>query len=1507
MEQATSTENGGELNPLNSTGLCLLSLDGGGVRGLSTLYILKGLMDRLNQDQKNVPPLKPCEVFDLIGGTSTGGLIAIMLGRLEMDADECITAYTELMKTVFETKRSWFPASWTGNIKSRFDTARLESAIKEVITSHGAKETDLFNDGVKRGCRVFVCTIAYETRDIIRLRSYDSGKLPIRATILQAALATSAATTFFDPVTIGARKFADGGLGANNPVDEVEGEASDIWCSETGDLKPLVKCFVSIGTGNPGKKAIEDNMLKFLSGTLVDLVTQTENTEKRFIAKWAQHFDKKRYFRFNVDQGLQDVGLAEYQEQGAIEAATDGYLDHKAQEFRVRDCIQNLKLKQSMAATDLSYIISEYNEQRIVELRATSRAEALWNVPFQKNQRFVGRTAELAQINTLLANEIRCEQVAIVGLGGIGKTQIALEFAHQWREKYPDCAVFWVPVTNVKGMLEAYLEIGHQLHIPNIEKEREDVQKLVQHRLGQEGFGKWLLVFDNADDIDMWTDKADNTLGSKRRIDYLPKSKHGSILFTTRSRKAAIKLAGRNVVSVGEMDYPMAKALLEKSLIDQDLLIDDQASTDLLQKLTYLPLAIVQAAAYINENQISLSEYAALLDDTEQNVIDILCEEFEDEGRYRDITNPIATTWLISFEQIRTRDPLAAEYLSFMSCIDAKDIPQSLLPPAQSNKKAVDAMGTLTAYSFISKHKADQLLDVHLLVHLATRNWLRTQGSLGHWTAEALTRLEKLFLDSNHMNRSVWRLYLRHARYVLKTPLDADGISEEKMTLLWKFGACTYSDGRYKEAEEAYTKLVEMSLRKLGEEHPDTLTSKGNLALTFGNQGRWKEAEELDMQVMEVRKRVLGEDHPDTLTSMGNLALTYWNQGRWKEAEELQEKGLSIYFRVLGEEHPETLNSMGNLASTYRNQGRRKEAEELEVQVVEMRKRVLGEEHPETLTSMGNLASTYRYQGRWKEAEELDVQVVETFKRVLGEEHPDMLISMGNLAFTYRNQGRWKEAEELEVQVMETRKRVLGNEHPNTLTSMGNLALTYMNQGRWKEAEELDVQGMEMRKKVLGEEHPDTLISMANLASTYKNQGRWREAEELNVRVMEARKRVLGEEHPDTLASMGNLASTYRNQGWWKEAEELDVKAMEMRKRVLGEEHPETLASMSNLALTYWNQGRWKEAEELEAKGLGICLRVLGEEHPDTLISMGNLASMYRDQGRWKEAEELEVEVVGTRKRVLGEEHPDTLISVANLASTYRNQGRWKEAEELDVKAMETFKRVLGEEHPDVLTSMANLASTYRNQGRWKEAEELEVQVVETRKRVLRDEHPDTLTSMGNLAFTFWNQGRWEEAEKLGVQVMETRKRVLGEDHPDTLTSMGNLASTYWNQGQWKEAEKLGVQVMETRKRVLGEDHPSTLTSMGNLALTLWNQGRWKEAEELEVQVVETFKRVLGEEHPETLTSMGNLASTYRDQGRWKEAEELEVQVAETKKRVLGEEHPDTLTSINNLAFRSKA
>jgi predicted acylesterase/phospholipase RssA len=199
----------------------------------------------------------------------------------------------------------------------------------------------------------FVCTAGRHTNEIVRLRSYSLSDEPdIPATICQAVLATSAATSFFDPVIIGDRAFTDGALGANNPINEVEGEASNIWCSETGDLKPLVKCFISIGTGSPGKEAFKDSMTKPLVKTLVEIATETENTAMRFKARWAYGFSENRYFRFSVDQGLQSIGLYEYNQMGLIEAATAQYLNRTVQMFRIRDCIRNLILKHSVYIAD---------------------------------------------------------------------------------------------------------------------------------------------------------------------------------------------------------------------------------------------------------------------------------------------------------------------------------------------------------------------------------------------------------------------------------------------------------------------------------------------------------------------------------------------------------------------------------------------------------------------------------------------------------------------------------------------------------------------------------------------------------------------------------------------------------------------------------------------------------------------------------------------------------------------------------------------------------------------------------------------------------------------------------------------------------------------------------------------------------------------------------------------------------------------------------------------------
>ena len=314
-------------------GLRVLSLDGGGVRGLSGLMILKYMMEGINA---NNPP-RPSDVFDLICGTSTGGLIAIMLGRLRMTVKEAIDAYIELSETVFAPKHRFNFAANLWNLahaKGSCDTAALEKAIKGVTAQKlgvGHTEDPLHERHAQ--CHVFVCAIRAGKRSLIKFRNYAAeGTDDLEPKIWEAARATSAATTFFDPITIGKYKqeFVDGGAEQNNPVQEAHDEAKAYWKDRD------IECVVSIGTGLSPLEAF-GRSLKDVGKTLVKIATETDKTHALFAKnhpQYPQYTDEapvKRLFRFQVARGLENVGMAEHKKISDIADATQNYMEHEAE------------------------------------------------------------------------------------------------------------------------------------------------------------------------------------------------------------------------------------------------------------------------------------------------------------------------------------------------------------------------------------------------------------------------------------------------------------------------------------------------------------------------------------------------------------------------------------------------------------------------------------------------------------------------------------------------------------------------------------------------------------------------------------------------------------------------------------------------------------------------------------------------------------------------------------------------------------------------------------------------------------------------------------------------------------------------------------------------------------------------------------------------------------------------------------------------------------------------
>jgi tetratricopeptide (TPR) repeat protein len=646
---------------------------------------------------------------------------------------------------------------------------------------------------------------------------------------------------------------------------------------------------------------------------------------------------------------------------------------------------------------------------------------------------------------------------------GSSKSQLAIEFAHRTAAEAPDKWIFWIHAGTRARVEEGFRNIADAAKLPGRNQPNADVLRLVYVWLSNERNGRWTIVLDSADDRDVFYAAKSGGEG-KQLADYLPQSRNGSLLVTTRNRDLAHRLTGsyENIIEVGPMVLNDALRLLEKKL---GQLSSAATAEDLVQVLDLVPLAISQAAAYIKKRspRVSVEKYLADFRKDESQQVWLLSHEAGDLRREGGASNAILKTWQISFEHIRSIQSSAADLLSLISHFDCQGIPVLLLKPVNSKDALQDLwsesnnnnntdnhfeddVDILRDFCLVATNNNGSMLEMHRLVQLSMRKWLEANGRENKFKNLFIERMAGVFPTGEYSNWAKCRQLFAHVEVAAEYKPSKERV-EEWANLMYNGSWYAQLQGRYKIAEQMANKALRSYENIFGEDNSWTVDSKAILARSYRCQGKWKEAELLQVQVMEINKRVLGEEHPAMLTSIANLALTYWNQGRWKEAELLQVQVMETRKRVLGEEHPDTQTSIANLASTYKKQGRRKEAEWLLMQVMETRKRVLGESHPNTLSSIANLASIYKKRGGRKGAELMWMQVIETRKRVLGEEHPKTLTSIANLASTYKRQGRWKEAELLWKQVIETRKKVLGEEHPNTLTSMSELAWAWKVQG----------------------------------------------------------------------------------------------------------------------------------------------------------------------------------------------------------------------------------------------------------------------------------------------------------------------------------------------------------------------------------------------------------------------------------------------------------------------------
>ncbi|KAI0616951.1 kinesin light chain 3 [Pyrenophora tritici-repentis] len=510
------------------------------------------------------------------------------------------------------------------------------------------------------------------------------------------------------------------------------------------------------------------------------------------------------------------------------------------------------------------------------ELEGASNAPSI--IPYSQNPRFVGRESHLAELEAkLFTNEQTSTTLAIVGPGGTGKSQLALEVAHRTRQNNKSCSVFWMDASDKDSLFQSYASVAQKLGVLGWDDDQADMNQLAKRCVVGMSTRECLLVFDNTEHTTLRSSSSSTT----EAVD-LANSQ---------------ALASQNIIALRELTLDAALKMLQVSLTKPLANPEQQEAEHLLRELSYLPLAVMQAAACMKASSMTVQEYRLQLDEHRELAIEYSSDLSEGRMQESGVEDPTAAALFLSIDQISRDHAFAADYLFLAACVDRKDISLDLLE-AVSMQAREDAIRMLEKYALVTRRPAESALDLHRLVHQALRKRLQMQGQLQEWTQRTITQLLRVFPNSNHSNRSKWRRLLPHAQYALSySPADND--DEERTRLASKCATALFSDGRYEEAEELQVQVMETRKRVLGDEHPNTLTSMGNLAATYRNQGRWKEAEELQVQVLQTSKRVLTDEHPDTLTSMHNLSLTLKSQARHEEALALIERCFQSRQQVL--------------------------------------------------------------------------------------------------------------------------------------------------------------------------------------------------------------------------------------------------------------------------------------------------------------------------------------------------------------------------------------------------------------------------------------------------------------------------------------------------------------------------------------------------------------------------------------------------------------------------------
>ena len=695
----------------------------------------------------------------------------------------------------------------------------------------------------------------------------------------------------------------------------------------------------------------------------------------------------------------------------------------------------------------------------------------MWNIPARLTE-FTGRDGLLAELSAALQLEGRAVVQAVTGMGGVGKTTTAIEYAYRHRNEL-DIA-WWVPSEDPTLIPDRLAELACALDLAATTDSAETAVARLRGVLYNRG--RWLIVFDNAED--------------PRAVAPILPDGPGQVLVT--SRNPRWHNISATTVKVREFTRTESVALLRLRAPE----LDEPAADQVADALGDLPLAVDQAGHLLADTSIDAHGYLRLLAERADRLLD-----HDPRGAY---PASVAASWAVAFDRLAADDPSALELLSLVAWLAPEPMPLSLL--AEKSARSLPAALAVTADDALVLARCTALLQSRgmsvttpnsVQLHRVPAALLRARSRADivgtHGWPVTVVRLLRDALPGDIWNNppqwAPWRVLLPHVLAATSSDRNLGDVSEEVAWLLDRAATYMHSRGEPRAALPLYQRAYMTMRDRLGSDHIETLTTARHLAGDLYALGEYKQARTLMESTLEKCRLLLGDDHPLTLSVAVTLGSALIALNEFQQAKMITEDALVRRRQIFGADHPGTLKTATTLANVLYNLDEYQRARILDEDTLIRSRRVLGDDHPDTLTSASNLAVDLRKMGDHQQACALHGDTFTRRRRVLGEDHPDTLASGSNLAVDLRLLGEHEQARALQEDILVRWRRVLGEDHPDTLASGCNLAVDLSLLGEHEQARALFEETLARRRRVLGDEHPATLLSATHLADELDHMG----------------------------------------------------------------------------------------------------------------------------------------------------------------------------------------------------------------------------------------------------------------------------------------------------------------------------------------------------------------------------------------------------------------------------------